>query len=217
MNIEEFLKSTGRKSLLAEECGPSEGGNLLSCQGAPLAAPNEKWPEKDGETLLPILSIYTPELPFVPSFLQSHIYWSIFIEADSYDQALNDGSLVVRRYSDVAGLEEPEDPEYSFGPRLRFREVIDYPCYDAIMEALETNADLLAAYEERSEILMGQYPCHSGIKLGGYPQLIQGVAFLRPLNSEYEIQLDSTEYYSYADTGIGFLYEGLSGCIWESM
>lgn len=52
--------------------------------------------------------------------------------------------------------------------------------------------------------------------LGGYPHSFL-TAFLCETDPDYQIQLDGTELYSYADAGIGFACHDLTYAIWESM
>ena len=61
------------------------------------------------------------------------------------------------------------------------------------------------------------FKCHAGIKLGGYPHLIQETAFLQSLEPDFQIQIDITELYSYGDSGVGYFHDDLSAVIWETM
>jgi hypothetical protein len=216
-DIDEILTGAGRLALVAENAGDAD--DVLCRQGPPLAAEHESWPHKDSVPLLPILSIHTPELPFVPSFLQGFDYWAFFIEPETCEQVVEDGSLVVRKYESVARLQQLPPP-LSIEPqplRLRFHEVIDYPCDEAIENVWSDQPDLIQAYKSRADELREKFPCHSGIKLGGYPLLIQPTAFLRTFGPDFQIQIDISEYFHYGDSGIGYLCDGLSYGLWETI
>jgi hypothetical protein len=176
-----------------------------------LGLPGEAWPALNGEPLFPILTIATRELPFVPVFLSGNEYWAVFIQRDQYEQSVNDGSLVVRRYpriSELVPLPQPIGaPSKSLG--LSFSTVTDYPSRIALRTIIGDDVD----HEDLDEL----YPCHAGIKLGGWPLLVQGTAFLATAEPDFQIQLDVTELYMYADTGIGYVYGRLEAIIWESM
>lgn len=206
---EESLAALGRRALVGDEIPSADAPDLLCGQGRPLGYAGESWPTKDGNALVCILTIYTPELPEVPDFLRAAEYWAFFIEPRSYEQVAEDGSLVVRQYRSITSLCLLPQPAGAKGIplQLRFREIIDYPSDFALAKAPPAVAH---AAESRFE-------CHSGIKLGGYPHLIQETAFLESLDPDYQIQLDCSNYYMYADSGIGYVYAGLSAVIWETM
>ena len=208
--IQERLVSLGREALLADNGSP-ESTVLSSQGGVPLGLPGETWPALNGEYLFPILTIATVELPVIPAFLLGNEYWSFFIQRDQYEQSVNRGSLVVRRYprlSELVPLPQPiELPSKRLG--LSFSTVTDYPSGIALTKILGD--------DDNHENLDEKYPCHAGIKLGGWPLLVQGIAFLATAEPDFQIQLDITDLYMYADSGIGFVYGGLDAIIWESM
>jgi len=219
---------TGRRALVAKECNPADAAVIRCRQGSPLGQPHEGWPHRGDVPLFPILGLHTPELPFVPPFLEGYSYWTFFFELDRFEQGIEDGSLVVRRYRDIAGLEVLAAPssrellaaDESFDPTvrpLRFHEVRDYPSWSALNRCLADRPDLLQQYRARAQELDERYPCHSGIKLGGHPHLIQETAFLMSLDSDFQMQWDGNDYYMYADSGIGYVYRNLTAVLWETM
>jgi hypothetical protein len=226
-DIEAFLIETGRRALVAEECKLEDAAAILCRQGSPLGQPHEGWPHKGDVPLFPILGLHTPELPFVPPFLEGYSYWTFFFELNQYEQGIDDGSLIVRRYRDVTGLEllaapsslallAADESSYPTVQPLRFHEVRDYPSYSALERSLAP--DLFQQYRARATELRDRYPCHSRIKLGGYPYLIQeGPAFLRSLDPDFQMQWDSNDYYMYCDTGIGYVFGNLAWVIWETI
>ncbi len=221
-DTEKMIMSWRKLALVADELPPdnSDGQGPLCRQGGiPLGISGEKWPEKDGEPLFPILTIATKELPFVPEFLSEYEYWAIFLQLDDFNQITKDGSLVVRKYSTLKGL-EPIKPTYKNENKyieLRFKEVQDYPSYSAVFRALEEDNELKSRFNPDWPDKLDEYECHSGIKIGGYPLLIQGTVFLENLNPDFQIQIDSTDLYSYCDSGIGYIYSNMSAAIWETM
>jgi hypothetical protein len=211
--LERLLVSLGRPALVAEAGGV---GGLCQQGGLPLGLPTDRWPTQLGVPLLPILSLSTSELPFVPSFLADQAYWCFFIKPGSFEQGVASGSLVVRSYLSLDGLVPlpAGAPLRRATLGLRFSAVTDYPSSYAVSASLADRPALLAAYGSAESI---RFPCHAGIKLGGYPHLIQPTAFLASFDPDFQVQLDSTEFYEYADSGVGYVYGGLSATIWESM
>ena len=211
--IHERLAELGRQALVADSA--SAEANTLSGQGGvPLGRPGETWPTLNGEPLFPVLTVHTHELPVVPDFLAGGAYWVFFIERDAFEQTVSDGSLVVRQYPEVSELVPLPQPVDSSAARLgfSFRAITDYPSSTALAEILGEELGG-ASIEELDE----EFPCHDGIKLGGWPLLIQHTAFLATDQPDFQIQLDGTELYDYADSGIGYIYGGLQYVIWESM
>ena len=232
MSVEDYFQSLARRALVAREI--ADDPSVLSGQGGtPRCDVDELTPEHEGQKLFPILTIYTAELPRVPDFLNSQVYYSFHIHLDSYGQGVEDGSLVVRSYSSLpkapegrSGLRKllgwilPEASAASEGPPrvgFSFQEVLDYPSDQALHEILADRTDLLAEFEANDEVLLEKYPCHSGVKIGGYPLLIQPTGFLMGLNPNFQIQVDGTSLYSYADSGIGYLCDELASMHWETM
>ena len=217
-SLESFLSNLERRALLATPL-PEAGDDLLTAQGGvPLGSAGESWPEHDGQPLFPMLSVQTSELPFVPSIFGGDAYVVIFIKADEYEVATNDGTLVLRRYSEMTGLVPlavPPEAETTRLP-LGFKEIRDFPEPSVISEALEDRPELLEAYEQESDKWESAFPCADGIKIGGYPLLIQETAFLKSLDPDFAIQLDGTDLYSYGDSGVGYVDADLSYILWES-
>jgi hypothetical protein len=204
-SLEEALVALGRTALVASELEGDDGSTLLCGQGQPLAGPGETWPSRSGRRLVNVLNVNTAELPSVPAFLNRAAYWSFFITPDAFEQSVSDGTLLVRPYPSVQSLRPLTPPDSLAAPvRLRFAAEVDYPLGFALAKCLPE----ATAFED-------QYPCLSGIKLGGYPHMIQGTAFLESLDPEFQIQLDCSSHYCYGDSGIGFVYGGLSAVIWE--
>lgn len=217
-SIDDVLARLGRPALVADEI-KNPVTDILCRQGPPLGGLSEAWPQKDGKDLLPLLSLCVRELPFAPAFLQGFDYWTFFIEPETWEQIDRDGSLVVRRYKSVIGLRQLVAPP-SIKPKplhLRFRKVVDYPDQDALHETWAEQPALLRWLDSRAGELRERFPCHYGIKIGGYPQLIQPTAFLKTLDPDFQIQIDCSEYYHYGDSGIGYVCSGLSYACWETL
>jgi hypothetical protein len=77
---------------------------------------------------------------------------------------------------------------------------------------------MLAASCDGDPAWAERFPCHSGIKLGGYPLLIQSIeAFLASRDPDFQMQIDGSDCYMYGDTGIGYIPSKLSAIVWETM
>ncbi|HUE71018.1 MAG TPA: hypothetical protein VMP01_09025 [Pirellulaceae bacterium] len=168
---------------------------------------------------MPVLSILVAELPYRPPFLEGAAYWSLFTKRHCSESWVGDHTLVVRKYPDITPLRPlPVPPGIKLPPLpLRFHEVIDYPCDEALLEILSDQPLLLRAYESRADELRERFPCHSGIKLGGYPLLIQQTAFLMCLGPDFAIQIDISSYFHYQDAGIGYVNKDLTYACWETL
>ena len=127
-NERQRLARLARCALIADEGSP-DSSNLSSQGGVPFGLPGEAWPVRDGQPLFPVLTIYTPELPFIPEFLATGQYWVFFIQRDEFNQVVDDGSLVVRHYAGLAGLVPLRSPKGASTDRLgfTFHLVNDYP------------------------------------------------------------------------------------------
>jgi hypothetical protein len=215
--LENELREMGRKALLAEAMAAMEAGCLCQQGGGFLASPGEAWPAHDGVRLVPILAVHTPELPHVPAFLDGYRYWTFFIEPDLFEQDVEGGTLVVRRYRDANDLTPLADGQVWPPYRLRFREVVDYPSRLALKESLAADPAVAAEFARNVNEVADRFPCHSGLKLGGYPCMIQGTHFLKTVEPDSQLQIDVCDTYQYADSGIGFVYANLQAVIWECM
>jgi hypothetical protein len=203
------LLALGREALVAHGGSP-EHPSRSGQGGIPLGLPGERWPLHHDEALFPVLILHTPELPIVPRFLAGSLYWVFFIKPDEYEHSTSDGGLVVRRYSDMSSLVALDPPVEASRERLgfSFQTVTDYPSRAALERILGETMD---HFDDDA------FPCHSGIKLAGWPLLIQSTAFLATDAPDFEIQLDGSELYTYADSGIGYVYGGLEAIHWETM
>ena len=82
----------------------------------------------------------------------------------------------------------------------------DYPGYGQLScDRLDHIS--LEEYESNSEIYEKKYPNFSGIKVGGWPRLIQETYFLMEGDADYVLQIDQTDVYCYCDCGIGYLFK----------
>ena len=217
MSIEQYFKSLSRRALVASELENGDASVLSGQGGHPLCHSGETWPEHEGSPLLTILTVDTRELPFIPNFLKGTEYISLFILQDEWSHTTEDSSLVVRWYSELPESTLEGGPETEPRLALTFREVVDYPHPDVIDILLADQPELEQEYDQRRDELAEAYPCHTGLKLGGYPYLVQDTAFLQEEDPDYEIQLDATSFYSFADGGIGYVDRDLESIHWETL
>lgn len=184
-------------------------------------APEEEWPLYDGRHLTAALSLRVHELPTVPDHLKGVALLNIFIDRSEYPE--EDGATIIRTYTSLDGLQPIDIPVGAIGDfhGITWKVAIDYP--DGIMLKYKLLWDEIRKDfddHERRRALEQQYwdafekhdiqhafPNHSGIKIGGWPTMIQvsPVAFLADEDPSYLLQLDRTDVYSFYDDGIGYL------------
>jgi hypothetical protein len=219
MDLLAFARSMARPALVGRETPHRPRSRTLSrIGGGFLGSPGELAPRLNGALLFPLLSVHVPELAFVPTFLAGFEYWTFFIKADAWEQTVEDGSLVVRRYPRAKGLEplgELSDEDTWPVWDLTFTEVRDHPSRLTLDSVIAERGE--RATEEEIRSVLREYRCHGGVKLGGYPLLVQETAFLKTLDPDFQLQFDSCPAYEYADSGIGYVYSDLRAMNWESL
>jgi hypothetical protein len=133
---------------------------------------DEQWPQFNGHNLAPLISIYIPDLQFVPAGLEGIQLINVFVYKGKWDwQDENKGAILFRSYLNIDSLIELEHPsdipndeiQINWEPR------IDYP--EAYSLTSEEEFDEYCKYEVELEEL---FPQQREIKVGGYPYFIQG-------------------------------------------
>jgi hypothetical protein len=221
-NLEIKIESLKKDCLLARQIEYNEDKPILSSMtgGIFWGQKDESWPIFDSKPMIPILSILISELPFKIAQFNNIELITIFVDEEGAPIDEEEGSLVIRTYSDTEGLvplEKPADLNKTCF-RLEWDKALDFPNEYQLEQSLSSNEYEL--YLDPNSKLMDKYPNHSGIKIGGWPYLIQDVYFLKFDFPEYVFQFDSNEVFSFCDSGMGtFMNSKKIGWYshWESM
>ena len=167
----------------------------------------ETWPEEDGVALRGLLQLCLEGLPFKPSGLEDVHFLTLFVHPDEWPEA--DKHWVLRTYKREdtltpieLDLDSPQACRLLEQPKL----VEDYPSYDDLEETIVDDL-----WDEFST----KFPTLEGIKLGGWPDLIQSEIFWAPLNKHpakprYVFQVDSIPEigWQWGDGGCAYLGRG---------
>lgn len=128
-------------------------------------------------------------------------------EASSTQDA---NGFVVREYQlgeQLEPLRRPVELERHHFHRVTWNKIQDYPSISKYYGLFEESVYSALCDDERLEFIN-----HSGIKIGGWPTPIQSD---QRYPNEFDLQIDMTDNYVYADSGIGYL-SGIRG-IWHVM
>ena len=184
---------------------------------------NEGWPIYDGRFMVAALSIRVDELPSVPDHLEGIALLNIFIDHSEHPE--EDGATIIRTYPSLDGLQPIDIPtkEIADFHSIAWKATTDYPDgtmleYKLLWDEIKKDFDdherrraiegqYWAQFEEHHDEIQQSFPNHSGLKIGGWPTMIQvsPIAFLADEDPGYLAQLDSTVIYSFYDDGIGYL------------
>jgi uncharacterized protein YwqG len=157
-----------------------------------VASPDETWPTCDGRPMTPLLQLNLGEIVFRPPGSEDVRMLTLFVDTQGYPEDDTNGTTwEVRAYPSLSNLVPLLAPESDFaveplplGPPALIE---DYPCFDDLEE--EIDDDLWDAFQEQHETI-------PGVKLGGWPSLIQSEIFWAPFNKhpakpQYVLQVDS--------------------------
>ena len=175
-----------------------------------LAAAGETWPLSGGKPMHALCQINLMELPSRPPHLDDLAMITVFIGPDELpvDQP-NGENWCLRAYRDLGVLRPLEQMKTgstikALAMRPRVVEA-DFPCLDDVSE-LGIDAD--DDYPEK-------FPHVEGLKLGGWPTLVQSTISWAPWNDhpsnpEYVFQINSTEKgrWQWGDGGVGYFGRG---------
>ena len=173
--------------------------------------PSESWPQSGGKPMLPLCQLNLTELPFRPPRMDDLDFVAVFLAQDVLpDDQPNGEGWCLRAYPDIRALRPLEAPTVFERPRafpMRPQVVdSDYPCWEDV--AVELSEDVADRYDELFENA-------SGLKLGGWPTLVQSEIFWAPWNEhpavpEYVFQIDSEPKagWAWADGGVGYFGRG---------
>ena len=163
----------------------------------------ENWPTYGGRALIPWLFLSKKYLPQSNTFKEVKAL-AFYIDEQFFDcdHIAEEGSqIVVRVYKDsdeLMLLEKPNNLEGHPPYILNWTDVKDYPSMSHFYEVF--TEDIYDYFCENDENLTN----HSGIKFGGWPTLVQREYDYMDLD-QHVLQIDMTENYMYADSGICYV------------
>lgn len=189
------------------------------------AAHGEQWPTTNGEAMHALCQINLTEMPFRPPRLADIELLTIFIgPSDLPNDDSNGTNWCLRAYPALAELvplpaQETGSHIKSFPMRPHVIEE-DYPNWEDVN--VELDEDVADKYYDNFENV-------SGLKLGGWPTLVQSEIYWAPWNKhpaspEYVFQIDTTEKgnWMWGDNGVGYFGRGTSpghenewACEWQ--
>lgn len=170
---------------------------------------DEEWPSSNGRPMLPLCQLNLTLLPFRPPGLDDLAAIAVFIDSEVLPDGTPNGSgWLLRAYRNLDSLVQLDDIGGWPIKRLPLfaRLVDDYPCLEDVPTPLLQ--DLADSYYDSFENA-------SGLKLGGWPSLIQSEVEWAPSNQhpaapEYVFQIDSSEKagWAWGDGGVGYFGRG---------
>ncbi len=176
-----------------------------------LGAKGDEWPISNGKPMLPLAQINLEKLPFKPTGLENLSFLSIFIDSENLPISTPNGlGWKVFSYKSQALLTPLTQPitTSNIRPFPMKAKIIeeDFPCWEDV--EIELPDDVHENYYDLFENA-------NGIKLGGWPSLIQSEIFWAPYNQhpakpKYLFQIDSVPKsgWGWADGGVGYFGRG---------
>jgi hypothetical protein len=175
---------------------------------------DEDWPG-GSSPMAPLLQLNIAELPVTPGLLRDLAYVCFYLPPDDLPNSSPNGEgWEVRAYRpgerlravEAAPILAPFEPE-----GLRFESIIDYPDWDDASAVLER-----AGIDQDSDWYQEYFPgAKDGIKVGGWPALIQSEIYWapwnrHPANPQFVLQLDSVPELDiqWGDRGVLYLGRG---------
>ncbi|MDJ0941527.1 MAG: DUF1963 domain-containing protein [Woeseiaceae bacterium] len=227
MKLSEAKELLARRAIQFEIGGfrPPENPNSSWFGAVNLATPEQSWPESNGKPMHALCQINIADLPFRTPGLEDIDFLSVFIGPDELpSDELNGTNWCLRTYR--AGERLVALEQVDSGSVIRpfpMRPIVieeDFPMWE------DVEIDLF-------EQIAGDYYDHfdnvGGLKLGGWPTLIQSEIFWapwnkHPANPRYVFQIDSTEKgnWTWGDSGVGYFGRGTAqgytdewACEWQ--
>ena len=178
-----------------------------------LAAPGEEWPLTDGKAMHALCQINVEELPFRPPGLDDVGFIAVFVGPDELPTGTANGTnWCLRAYPQIESLV----PLLQVDSASHIKAI---PMHPKIVESdfpmwEDVNIELLSAIEED---YYDHFENVGGLKLGGWPTLIQSEIYWAPWNKHpaaprYVFQIDSTQKgnWMWGDGGVGYFGRGTS-------
>lgn len=227
IDIEEARSRLVRRAIQFEIGGFRPGENAAASWfgRVNLAAPDEEWPLTDGKPMHALCQINVEELPFRPVGLEDIGFVAVFVGPEFLpNRAANGTNWCLRAYPTIEALVPLSQIDSAGQIRalpMRGRIVQeDYPKWE---DACATLPD------EFGNDYYDHFENVGGLKIGGWPTLIQSEIFWAPGNKHpaaprYVFQIDSTAKgnWMWGDGGVGYFGRGTTeghendwACEWQ--
>ncbi|MEW4923632.1 DUF1963 domain-containing protein [Algibacter sp. 2305UL17-15] len=208
MKKEEIIKKISKPSTLFRVGGlraidsiqASWFGKILLCKKG------EDWPSIDGNLMTPLCQINLSNIPYKPDIIKDINFICVFIDKERIFNEEGSDSVLIRTYENLDDLIPLRQLEYKTSIKPfqldPYLEENDCPCWD------DCPINIPEDFEDKYEML---FENKSGIKIGGWPTLIQSEIFWTPFNKNAEdisfvFQIDSIEKanWSWGNSGVGY-------------
>jgi hypothetical protein len=181
--------------------------------GVRIGRAGEPWPvAPDGQPMQGLAQLNLADAPFVPPALARVAALAVFVARDGDGLAIPHGqpgdTWVVRAYATLDGLAPAAGPANPVRPRrVAWERIDDVPAYEDLIELIDVDAlDELLDGEEPEDAIGSPA---DGLKVGGWPALLQGELGWAPDEAVFVLQVDSdTEGGGMSLWGDGVLYLG---------
>lgn len=213
MTKEEFANQI-RKSAIGFQVGgfrPDESLTASWFGKVLVGKKGEAWPVSNGNPMLPICQINLTEITGIPENLSDIKFLALFVDSEELPTDEPNGKAwMIRTYQDIDELIEMEIPTLDSPikpfPLKAYKIDVDYPCLE------DCPIEIPNEFEDDYYEL---FPNQGGIKIGGWPTLIQSEIFWAPYNRhpaepEYVFQIYSIEKanWYWGDSGVVYIGRG---------
>lgn len=213
MNQEEVANQIGRSAIKFQVGGfrPEDSvtkswfGKILVCKDG------EQWPENNGEEMIPICQINLKELSDLPGNINDLDFLTLFVGPQNLpDNDPNGVNWLIRTYESIEELILINQPNVQFPIKpfqMKSEKVeTDFPCWEDCPIEIP---------EEMEDGYYDLFPNVEGIKIGGWPSLVQSEIFWAPYNKheaepEYVFQINSVfkSNWQWGDSGVAYIGRG---------
>lgn len=201
MTQQDIINKISKKATLFKVGGFRPSNNIKSSWfGKVLVGKeDEEWPKSNGNAMTPLLQINLSNITELPDSLDGIEFITVFIDSDNYSDNLSE-SLLIRTYQNIEELISLNTVDYISGIKpfqLESYKENDCPSWD------DCPISIPEEFEDDYETL---FENKSGIKIGGWPSLIQGEIFWESDNTEFVFQIDSIEKanWQWGDGGVAY-------------
>ena len=227
MNLESAKEALRRRAIVLEIGGfrPPDDPLTSWFGRVNFAANGEDWPTTDGRPMRALCQINLTEMPFRPPRLDDVDFIAVFVGPDELpNDDANGTNWCLRAYPSLDSLKPLAHIET--GTHIKQfpmrPEIVDedYPNWEDVNVELD---------EDVADNYYDHFNNASGLKLGGWPTLVQSEIFWAPWNKhpaspQYVFQIDTTEKgnWMWGDNGVGYFGRGTSSnhendwaCEWQ--